>query len=75
VSSTDCLVNSGMTCTLCQAPIDVLNKVKRHPSQVDTMSVSKLVLRPADCRRKVKPEDECFFKPLKSHWNVAVGIY
>ena len=58
----DCLGNSRMNCTVCQAPFDVLSKVNVHRSQVDTVFITKqLVLPPADCKREVKPEDECFF--------------
>jgi hypothetical protein len=62
VSFTDCLGNSRMNCTVCQAPVDVLSKVNVHPSQVDTVFVTKqLVLSPAECKREVKPEEECYF--------------
>lgn len=66
---------TGMNCTVCQAPV-VLSKVNVHRRQVDTVVITKQrVLPPADCKRETKPKVECFFRPLKWYWNVAVGLY
>jgi len=66
VSSADCLGNSRMNCTVCQAPVDVvLSKVNVHPCQVDTVFITKqLVLPQADCKREVKPEEgsSCLYR-------------
>jgi hypothetical protein len=52
-------------------------KVDGYFSQLGTyvQHNKQFVLRPAECIHKQQPEDECFFKPLKSNWNEAVGIY
>jgi hypothetical protein len=64
VSYTNCLGKSRMTCTSCQAPIDiVLNKVNEHSSQVDAILITKpIVLPPADCRREVKAKELIFLQ-------------